>query len=314
VPVGCHFHLLYLFHRPEKPAMHARSRHAFTLVELLVVIAIIGVLIGLLLPAVQSAREAARRSSCTNNLKQIGLAIHNYAHGTKERFPAGWLCEDDHADEGRGWGWAAQILPQIEEAAVGTTIATHMQAGQAIADAHPSTTSAVIRSFLCPSDAFGTNPLVDLGGVDFSRSNYPGMFGKHHFVEHAHAEEEEEEEEEEHATPFTGDGIFFANSRVFFRNVTDGLSKTIMVAERDSRSIGSLWIGMVEGADEAMERVVGVGEHINGDHEGDFTSGHPNGINVLFADGHVEFLQNSVGDEIFGALSTRAEGEVIPAY
>lgn len=296
--------------------MPARSRQAFTLVELLVVIAIIGVLIGLLLPAVQSAREAARRSSCTNNLRQIGLAIHSYAHGARERFPAGWLCEDDHADEGSGWGWASQILPHIEEASVGATIAAHMQAGDAIAATNPTTKSVVIRSFLCPSDRFGTNPLVNLAGADFSRSNYPGMFGAHHFGEHHHEEgdDDDDHEGEEPTSPFAGDGIFFANRRIEFRHVSDGLSKTIMVAERDSRSIESVWIGMIEGADEALERVIGVGEHINGDHEGDFTSGHPNGINVLFADGHVEFLQNSVGDEIFGMMSTRAGGEVIPAY
>lgn len=298
--------------------MHARSRHAFTLVELLVVIAIIGVLIGLLLPAVQSAREAARRSSCTNNMKQIGLAIHNYAHGTKERFPEGWLCEDHHADEGIGWGWAARILPHMEEANLGNTVAGHIRANPqvAISGAASNVKNAVIRGFLCPSDPKGSNPIFDIGdGLGtFSRSNYPGMFGSEEVEGHDHGGGGGGGgHDDDH--PFEADGIFFANSRVEFRNVTDGLSKTIMVGERDSRLLDNVWIGMIYSADEAMVRVVGTGAHMfNEGHEDDFSSSHPNGINVLFADGHVEFLQNSLNESILRSMSTRAGGEVIPRY
>jgi prepilin-type processing-associated H-X9-DG protein/prepilin-type N-terminal cleavage/methylation domain-containing protein len=293
--------------------MHARSRHAFTLVELLVVIAIIGVLIGLLLPAVQAAREAARRSSCTNNMKQIGLAIHNYAHGTKERFPEGWMCDavTPDAEAGIGWGWASRILPHMEEAALGNLVAGHIRANPqvAISGAGSDVKSAVIRGFLCPSDPKGSNPIFDIGGGlgNFSRSNYPGMFGSEEVEGHGGTPDPDH--------PFESDGIFFANSRVEFRNVTDGLSKTIMVGERDSRITDNVWIGMIEGADEAMVRVVGTGAHMfNEGHEDDFSSSHPNGINVLFADGHVEFLQNSLDESILQAMSTRAEGEVISKY
>jgi prepilin-type N-terminal cleavage/methylation domain-containing protein/prepilin-type processing-associated H-X9-DG protein len=303
--------------------MHARPRHAFTLVELLVVIAIIGVLIGLLLPAVQAAREAARRSSCTNNMRQIGLAIHNYAHGSKERFPEGWLSNAGDAEEGLGWGWASRILPHMEEMAVANEVTGHLKAGRKIIDgAAASTRTVVIRSFLCPSDPANSNPIFEMHGVDldFSRTNYPGMFGAEHV----------EEVIEDHPDElFEGNGIFFANSRVEFRHVTDGLSKTIMVAERDAREVpghddpseleqfDSVWIGMAEGGEESIIRVVGGGEEMfnNGSpHAEDFRSRHVGGINVVFADGHVEFLTNSLDESVFQAMSTRAGSEVIPAY
>src|SRR5579883_209719 len=92
-------------------------RRGFTLIELLVVIAIIAVLIALLLPAVQAAREAARRAQCANNLKQIGIALHNY-HDTVGTFPPGFLSKLDPAtgdNAGPGWGWAAMILSQLEQ-------------------------------------------------------------------------------------------------------------------------------------------------------------------------------------------------------
>src|SRR4051812_26133921 len=94
-------------------------RRAFTLVEVLVVIAIIGILIALLLPAMQTAREAARRNQCQNNLKQVGLALLNYESSHKT-FPAGYVSQVDSSgnDTGPGWGWAALILPQMEESSI----------------------------------------------------------------------------------------------------------------------------------------------------------------------------------------------------
>jgi prepilin-type N-terminal cleavage/methylation domain-containing protein/prepilin-type processing-associated H-X9-DG protein len=306
--------------------MNARSRHAFTLVELLVVIAIIGVLIGLLLPAVQSAREAARRSSCTNNLKQIGLAIHVYAHGTRERFPQGWLCNSGNAETGLGWGWASQILPHMEETAVGNMVTAHMTKSptpEGITHASARLVrEAIVRTFLCPSDPNNSNPIFEMHGIDldFSRSNYPGMFGAEHV---------EEIIEDDPAELFAGNGIFFANSRVEFRSVTDGLSKTIMVAERDAREVpghddpteleqfDSVWIGMAQGGEEAVIRVVGGGEEMFNSgtpHAEDFRSRHVGGINVVFADGHVEFLQNSLDPTIFQRMSQRDDGQVIGEY
>src|ERR1700683_1500800 len=100
-----------------------RWRPAFTLIELLVVIAIIAILIALLVPAVQRVRAAAARTQCQNNLKQIGLALHSY-HGSFKRFPAGYVSGYDAQgnDTGPSWGWAASILPQIEQQALYNTV------------------------------------------------------------------------------------------------------------------------------------------------------------------------------------------------
>jgi prepilin-type N-terminal cleavage/methylation domain-containing protein/prepilin-type processing-associated H-X9-DG protein len=304
------------------------SRRAFTLVELLVVIAIIGTLVGLLLPAVQSAREAARRSQCTNNLKQTGLALQNY-HEARRQLPEGWLCNPDrsdahHAEEGVGWGWGSRILPYVEENATSKSIDIKTP----IASASSTVLGKVIPGFLCPSDASAGRPTFnpgEEGGADndhehpdqtpgattYARSNYVGMFGSNGW------EDEDEDGDgtvEEPGEPYDGNGMFFANSRMPFRHVTDGLSKTIMVGERDSRIGGSLWLGMVEGLAEPIGRAVAHGHHApNGDpaeqHFGDISSRHQGGANVVFADGHCDFIAETVDVALFQKLCTRKGGE-----
>ena len=168
----------------------------------------------------------------------------------------------------------------------------------------------VIPGYLCPSDASAGRPTFNVGdeggacnhdaadanpGTEIaSRTNYAGMFGTN-------------EPEDE---PFKGNGMFFANSRMPFRHVTDGLSKTIMVGERDSRMGGSLWQGMWAGKCEAIVRVVSAGDHTpNGDpahrHFDDFSSRHAGGVNVVFADGHVDFIAETIAPAVFQALCTR---------
>ena len=144
-------------------------RRAFTLVELLVVIAIIGILIALLLPAVQAAREAARRSQCTNNLKQIGLALHNY-HDTNKTLPPGWIMTRQNAAgalaDCPSWSWAAKVLPYIENAPLYNQlgVANRTVAAALIAQfgtatpSEPLTMQTPVSAFICPSDTPGTQP------------------------------------------------------------------------------------------------------------------------------------------------------------
>lgn len=305
------------------------SRRGFTLVELLVVIAIMGTLIGLLVPAVHSAREAARRVQCTNNLKQQGLALQLY-HDSRKKLPEGLLCDtagsppdNENAEKGRGWGWSSQLLPFMEEGALSTGIVTT----GSIAATSSIVREAVISGFLCPSDATadsptflpgaGTSTANDHlspdkvpGSTQFSRSNYLGMFGSNGW------EDEDDDNDgvvDEFGEPYEGNGMFFANSRVPFRHVTDGLSKTIMVGERDSRLGGSLWIGMVAELAEPIARVVAHGHHPpNGksefQHFGDLSSRHSGGANVVYADGHCDFIADSIDLLVYQRMCSRNEG------
>ena len=326
-----------IFRRKERsPGVLGNVRSGFTLIELLVVIAIIGVLVGLLLPAVQQAREAARRSACSNNMKQQGLAVHNYADVNPEKFPVGWVGEYEngewHGDEGEGHGFASRMLPFIEQNNVYKTINFGAQVSAA---SNATARTTVISTFLCPSDSYGSGdvfnpgaegsgeetPDANPGGTAYSRSNYPGCFGSEHMAGHDDHNDLTAAlmQVEEGLEPGEGNGIFLAGgangeNAVSFRDVRDGLSKTIMIGERDSRLGGSLWIGRGDGLEAGMSRVVGVGEHVfnSGDpHFEDFFSSHPGGVSFVFADGHVAFLSNGMSEALFQSLSTRAGGEVV---
>lgn len=316
--------------------MNRRHIGGFTLVELLVVIAIIGTLIGLLLPAVQAARESARRMSCGNNIRQLGLALH-HIHDHASRFPAGWIATA--ADEQPGWGWASYVLPQIEEGNLHERIdfKSPVFSSTAANDIHREIRETVIAVFSCPSDVRGPTEqaaLFEVGADDgleehedhgegeesdgehehhefhpvdggeltalckAAKSNYVGMYGWQH------------ELEEE---PAAGDGIFFRNSRVGFKHITDGSSKTILLGERSSRLGCSAWAGVIVGAEAMRARVVGAGDHVpnTSDHFDDFSSGHSGGVQFAYADASTHFLADSVDEAVYHALCTRAGGEAV---
>jgi prepilin-type N-terminal cleavage/methylation domain-containing protein len=288
-------------------------RRAFTLVELLVVIAIIGILVALLLPAVQMAREAARATQCKNNMKQIGLALHNY-HDVQKRLPPGWSAEGVDPEGPNGWGWASLILPEMEQRNLQEQINFNLPIDN---PANQGPREFVVPSYICPSDVLQQVYAIH-GGADHdhahddghsvddegtplflvAKANYAGVFGVSEIEDNASA----------------GEGVFYHNSRHTFAHVTDGLSNTFLVGERGSRRGGSVWTGVIPGANEAMARIVGTADHTPNDashHFDDFSSFHPSGAHFLLGDGSVRRLDNSIDLGTYQGLMTRSGGEAV---
>lgn len=183
------------------------KRRGFTLIELLVVIAIIAILIALLLPAVQMAREAARRTQCRNNLKQLGLALHNY-HDTHTTFPPGLIAANDNFRDGMHSG-LAMLLPQLEQSAVYNQLDFNVSWRDPV---NAAATSAHISAFRCPSSIGG---LPQNGGFDLPVTDYVFSKGTRAWL----------------CLNGETSGMFDINSRVRARDVTDGLSNTFAMGE-----------------------------------------------------------------------------------
>jgi prepilin-type processing-associated H-X9-DG protein len=287
---------------------------------MLVVIAIIGILTAILLPAVQMAREAARRSSCSNNLHQIGVALHAHEEATG-RLPAGWLGYEDPntrlipAETGEpGWAWAVWILPFMEQ--------TSVYANQADLDLpvtaanNESIRKTVIPSFRCPSDTAENR--CQLGGFEVATANYVGVFGSNDIHEAC-------EEAEASGGACKGNGAFFHNQKLAFADIRDGLTKTLLVGERgttfriDDEKIQtySTWVGVFPAAEHAPARVVGVGEtspSSDTDHLHGFSSHHPTGANFLMGDGSTHLISDEIDETVFQALCTRDGFEETSAF
>ncbi len=301
-----------------------RSRRGFTLVELLVVISIIVLLMSLLLPAIQKVRAAADKLACANNLKQIGIASHHY-HIDYGYFPPGYTASgsyvDGQNDTAPGWGWASYLLPYIEQ----DNLYRKINFTLPIQDSrNAAAVQTFVKLYICPSDEVATGPFLVSGtsgsGFLAAPCSYAATCGPD-------ASEVDAE---------TGLGVFYRNSRIRFADIHDGTSNTVMIGDRAWGQTNGIWAGAASGSicragsfnpwknatGSAPTFVLVHNNWINvtTDADGgldDFSSFHPGGVNLLFADGSVRFLHSIIADGQerwdFWALGTRAGEEQIIA-
>lgn len=269
-------------------------RHGLTVLELLVTIGILTVLMALLLPAVHSARESGRKIQCQNNLRQIGLALHQH-HETAGSLPRGWILK-----EGSDFaiGWATSLLPWLEQSALQERNFT-------------SLTVVTPTVFICPSDSAATRfqlyaehdedhrmpdsaaPLpVDIL-VELPHANYIGVYGT---------------SDPDELGEIDGGGTFIARDAIRLRDLTNGLSQVAVVAERTARRLPSTWLGFHVHGEDAAGRVLGFAalgpNRVEAD-ECEFDSRHPGCINMLFADGHVRSVADDIDATVYRQMAQR---------
>jgi len=320
----------------------------------LVVIAIIAILIALLLPAVQQAREAARRTQCKNNMKQLGLAIHNY-HDTHNIFPPAALRVvigvgtgdytnngDDYADQA-GLNWLCHILPGMEQASLYSSLNINQSLNHPTNQPH---ISRVIPGFQCPSDSFARTPLAR-GSYDnpaavgttpvWARGSYGANLGR-------------ELSGGDHARrtytnlPSTRRGFFGLNTSARIADITDGTSNTVAVWEiragvdlndpRGTWALGRLGASLVGGCDRVGDcfgindntnngedvhhcnnnSVVGMACHSNGDGQSTARSLHVGGVHSLLGDGSTRFVSDNIDTTILRSINSAAGFEVIGEF
>jgi prepilin-type N-terminal cleavage/methylation domain-containing protein len=345
----------------------ARRGAGFTLIELLVVIALIGVLIALLLPAVQAAREAARRAQCTNNLKQLGIALHNY-EGAIGVFPPAYVGDprlvgtaygvaypDDNFNGPPGFAWGALMLPYLEQAPVYASFNMDLPCW-----VPENSTGAQVKLavFLCPtsvgpSDGFdvqrftsGTganpsNPVPFDPRIRFAHSHYVTNAGIHQpwgrTPQYSFDFDVAEPIPSNGNRPASIDGPFYRNARMRIASISDGLSQTVFLGEHSSSLSDKTWVGVVPFAcTPPKERWLSepnsggclVGVHSGPDthdhpqviihapnhpfgHTDEMYSDHVDGCHVLFGDGSVRFVKESIFPWTWVGLSTRNGGEVV---
>ncbi|QGQ26119.1 DUF1559 domain-containing protein [Gimesia benthica] len=330
----------------------SRSHRGFTLIELLVVIAIIAILIALLLPAVQQAREAARRSTCKNNLKQLGLALHNY-HSTFQMLPPAYVRDPNVGDDEGHWTWSAFIAPHIELTSVynafqvGNTPASYAFGNniQAMQQTYPV--------FRCPSDT-GPATHTEAGyTIDYfvsgSRTSNVGVSVTNYVVSNNNAYHRATRATNYLDGTTGGTGAFWGNSNCRFRDVTDGLSNTILAGERAYQIPGNpMYAGMLfavrdnlglgptctncsgnTAANQGLLSITGTTHFgINpissvDQANGGYSSRHVGGAQFLMGDGAVRFISENIDtnitnggvvDSTLERLSSISDGAILGEY
>lgn len=305
-------------------AIHRQNRSGFTLIELLVVIAIIAVLIALLLPAVQQAREAARRAQCKNNMKQLGLGLHNY-HDTFNTLPPGSIQVFETGARNEAT-WISMILPYIDQQAIYNRADFNACFGCAVAVGNPTSeiVSIAIPMMLCPSDRE-----VGLAVSIYRRGNYAANTG----IGPLHSVTNPKDPTRAVSGPFT------MNSKTNFRDFTDGTTNTVLVSEllkvegNDFRGVmhypeGPLYAhdrtpntGIPDGLRSSLcvtnVRAPCVGTHSSyADRQITLSarSNHIGGVHVLMGDGSGRFISDNINTAIWQGLGSHDRGEVLGEY
>jgi hypothetical protein len=290
-----------------------RYRAAFTLIELLVIIAIVAILLGLIVAAVQKARESASRAQCTNNLRQLGLALHQH-HDSREMFPPGMRYRNG-GDPYKMMSWLTQVLPYLEQQELwAISERAYRQSSSPFANPPHVGLATVMGGFACPSDSRAASvQIAARDGFSIALTSYLGVEGKN---------------------VYSQDGILFRDSRVGIRDITDGTSQTLLVGERPPSAdfqFGWWYAGAGQQFTGSADMVLGVQEQniVNygfapcrrGAYEYGpgqindqcdmfhFWSVHPGGANFMCADGSVHFLTYSAAP-LLPALASRAGGEI----
>jgi prepilin-type N-terminal cleavage/methylation domain-containing protein/prepilin-type processing-associated H-X9-DG protein len=307
--------------------MSPKSRRGFTLIELLVVIAIIAILIGLLLPAVQKVREAAARMSCSNKLKQLGLACHNYQDANGKLPQSGALLTAPQSGNhfymsGYGWSWIARVLPQFEQDALYASGGIPFSQLAAV----PNVVATQIPTLLCPSDSSSAQARTDrsnLEGSPVGSTNYKGVAGSAwSWGNWAY---------NPYGTPGPDPGLDNGNG-VFFRtdikrplrleHIQDGTSNTLMIGEDlPDRNTHVSW-PYCNGATGTTAIPLNTNVPGNGQQFDptdwpnvySFRSKHTSGANFCLADGSVRFISQGTDLATYRALGTIDGSEVVGDY
>lgn len=308
--------------------MRLKNRLAFTLVELLVVIAIIGVLVGLLLPAVQAAREAARRMQCSNNLKQIGLALHNY-HDTHKAFPPLWVSTTGPSDRAN---WITMTLPFVEQANLNATYDANTTTGGGAGNAFLNRTD--IATFRCPSAPQhppAPYPTIPAAQFTWALGNYVcnNGLGPMRSVPVAQG-----------IATVAKPGVFGCNSKIGIREMIDGTSNTLLVSEviaNASNATRSDWRGNLTYPEFCMfhwneppnsptpdrlrdvlcistPRIPCVGVYTAYNNRNIIVTArsfHTGGVQAVFGDGSVRFVTQSINLTTWQGLGSPGGGEVV---
>jgi prepilin-type N-terminal cleavage/methylation domain-containing protein len=297
------------------------SVSGFTLVELLVVIAIIGLLVALLLPAIQASREAARKSSCRNNLHQIGVAMHNYESAFR-RFPPGYKYAASAQGNVLGHSWTARILPFMEL----QSLYDVLDFKKPVYDPANIIREQHISTLLCPTDDVSPTGFVEMGDERFAMSCYVANFGTPDL-------DEDQEQVNDPVRLNRPWGPFYRNSDTKLKAIIDGTSKTLMVGERQNgpfRTVGahgvhieyeSTWVGAVRDIDEPTDdhghmvlfQTGHTPNHALSD-DRDVSASHSGEALFLMCDASVHSVSETIDEKVYLAMGTMNKEENLTEF